>query len=944
MIKFSLLLLLLFALNTANCQTADFSFSSANSVFCSPSTITFTQNSGGAPISFLWDFGNGSFGDQPSQSSSYSSAGTYVVKLIVTYSNLNSVSISKDIIIYPAVTASIAVNRNYICQPGSINFTGSGTGNITNYQWDFADSTPISNVTTNTISHNFANFGSKNISLTTTTDKGCTAVASTNITVKPITITGGVSKPNGCVPAVINFVVNPAIPANSTVTGYTYNYGDGSPFENSLLNTGNHTYPLVGQYFSSVNVVTSEGCTGTFNFTRLYFGTPPTGQIAYALKDSVCGSELVTFVSKATNADRYYWDFGDGTAASTTDTIIQHKYTTVGNKQAYVNAYYNNCTTAAGAGIKIFIKGVIAQYTFANTCVNRDAYLFTDKSSGKTTGNLWNFGDGVQQSDTPTFNHQFANPGKFLTKLVVYDSLSGCSDSITKVLYTASPVITSPDSLVCKYSTVHFDIAGNAPNSNALYTWTVLGNQYAPQSATAIDVAANVLGSYNSSVLIDNGPGYCPYTINLNRQIIVKGPKLDFDITPSVCFKLPVIIKNNSVPFLPADSIVTTYWNYGNGAKNDSIFQPVILNYGAPGNYTVKLVSIDKNSCKDSLFKTVNVFPLPFLKLLSARDTICYGAFDSLIAVHSNSILWSPASNLSCTACDTTVATPPVSTQYYATVTNTFNCSVQDSIFVHVSIPFTATVSPAAFAICQLQSTSVIVLPKGKVITWSPPTGLSNANIYNPVIAPALSTVYTIFLRDSAGCVTNSSTATFNLTIKSLPTVNAGPDAAYGKGAVFSFAPVYSSNVSSYLWTPSDFLTCNNCAFPNGINDHTQQYIVQVTSDSGCVATDSVIISIQCKYANMLMPKAFTPNNDNLNDYFYPISIGIKLINRFIIYDRKGQVVFEARNFVPNNKMLGWDGRFKGAEQAIGSYVYILDAVCDLGEKLFKKDSFLLLR
>lgn len=943
MIKFLFLVLFFFAADSANCQTADFSISSPNNIFCTPSTVTFTQTSSGNPTSFLWDFGNGTFGDQPSQSASYSIAGSYTVKLIAIYSNTNSVSVSKVVVINPAVTASIAVDRNYICQPGSINFTGSGTGNITNYQWNFADSSPISNLATSAISHPFSNFGSKNVTLTTTTDKGCSAVANITINVRPIATTGGVSKPNGCVPATISFGTNTPIPRNSTITSYTWNYGDGSAPTVSLSNSSTHVYPLVGQYFSSVNVVTSEGCTGTFNFTRLYFGTPPTGQIAYVLKDSVCGSETVTFVTTATNADRYYWDFGDGFAVSTTDTLIQHKYATVGNKTIYVNAYYNGCAAAA-AVVKMFIKGVVANYTFKNTCSNKDAYLFTDTSSGVSTGNLWVFGDGIQQSDTPSYRHQFSNPGQFNTKLVVYDSLSGCSDSVSRVIYTASPQVISPDSAVCKYSTVNFDISGNAPNGNAQYTWTVLGNQQAIQSATPIAVTANALGSYSNFVIINSGSGYCLDTIYLNRQIIVRGPKLDFTSPPSVCFKIPVTITNNSTPFLPADSIVTTYWNYGNVVKNDSIYQPPAITYSSPGTYNIKLSAIDINGCKDSLIKPVTVFPLPFLRVVSARDTICYGTFDSLIAVHSNTILWSPSGNLSCTACDTTIATPPTSTLYYATAINTFNCSVQDSTFVQVSIPFTATIDPAVTDICQFQSTAVNVLPKGKVITWSPPAGLSDAGIYNPVIAPAKSTIYTVVLHDSAGCISNSSSASLNLIIKSLPTVNAGPDEAYGKGAVFSFAPTYSNNVSTYLWTPSDFLSCNNCAFPNGINDHTQQYIIKVTSDSGCVASDSVIISIACKYANLLMPKAFTPNNDNLNDYFYPISVGIKLINRFIIYDRKGQVVFEARNFTPNNRNLGWDGRFKGAEQSIGTYVYILEAICDLGEKLFKKDSFLLLR
>lgn len=938
-----LLLLYFFTAKVAICQTADFTFSSSNNVFCSPSTITFTQTATGNPTSFLWDFGNGTFGDQPTQSSGYSAAGTYTVKLNVFYADANTISISKTVTINPAVTASIAVDRNYICQPGNINFTGSGTGNIVNYEWNFADSSAITDIPTNAISHSYANYGAKTVTLKTTTDNGCTAVTSTNILVKPLTITGGVNKPNGCIPATVNFGISTVIPKGSAVTQYTWDYGDGSPAVSNLSSSSSHLYPLVGQYFSSVNVVTSEGCTAAYNFTRLYFGTPPSGQIAYAKQDTVCGSSMVTFVTKATNADRYNWDFGDGFTSSTTDTIIQHKYSTVGSKQIYVTPYYNGCAAVA-AGFKIFIKGVVANYTYSNSCTNKNAYLFKDSSSGTPTGNLWVFEDVFQKADTNSYNHTFPNPGKFNSKLVLYDTLSGCSDSITRIIYTASPYIVSPDSAVCKYGTVHFDISDITSNSNAIYVWTVLGKQYVGQSSTPIAVAANVLGYFSNFVVINNGPGYCLDTVTLKRQILIRGPIVDFNATASVCFKIPVIFTNNTTPFIPSDSIKTSYWNYGNSAKNDSIYQPPAKIYASPGNYKIQLNSIDINGCMDSLIKTVSVFPLPLLKVISARDTICKGNVDSLIAIHSNSILWSPAANLSCTACDTSIATPPVSALYFATATNTFNCSVKDSTFIEVSVPFTTTINPSEIEICQFLNTSVIVLPKGKVVTWSPPVGLSNAGIYNPVISPTKSTVYTVLLHDSVGCVSNSSSATLKVTVKSLPTVNAGPDAVFGRGEVFSFAPVYSNNVRSYLWTPSDLLTCSTCAIPKGVNNRTQEYIIQVTSDSGCIATDSVNISIECKYANLFMPKAFTPNNDNLNDYFYPITIGVKLITRFIIYDRKGQVVFEAKNITPNNKTIGWDGRFKGADQSIGTYVYILEAVCDLGGKLFKKDSFVLLR
>jgi len=110
------------------------------------------------------------------------------------------------------------------------------------------------------------------------------------------------------------------------------------------------------------------------------------------------------------------------------------------------------------------------------------------------------------------------------------------------------------------------------------------------------------------------------------------------------------------------------------------------------------------------------------------------------------------------------------------------------------------------------------------------------------------------------------------------------------------------------------------------------------------VAQDSVTIFVECKDAYLLIPNAFTPNGDNLNDYFYPLTRGIKSIVRFSIYDRMGNLVYEAKNFPPNDKTYGWNGRINGADQSTAVFVYYMEAVCDLGEKLYKRGSVVLIR
>jgi gliding motility-associated-like protein len=167
----------------------------------------------------------------------------------------------------------------------------------------------------------------------------------------------------------------------------------------------------------------------------------------------------------------------------------------------------------------------------------------------------------------------------------------------------------------------------------------------------------------------------------------------------------------------------------------------------------------------------------------------------------------------------------------------------------------------------------------------------------------------------------------------------------YPYNSSYSLSPLYSDNVTSYNWTPSNLLSCSTCPNPNGIASASVPYLITVTSDSGCIAKDSITIFVECKEANLLMPNAFTPNGDNLNDYFYPLARGgIKSIKRFSIYDRFGKLIFEKRDFFPNDKSFGWNGRVNNMDQTTSVFVYYVEALCDLGESIYKKGSVTLIR
>ncbi len=937
MLKFIFILCLALSIKFGNAQSTSFTYTSSGAI-CNPATINFVATASEPPIGYTWNFGNGQISNLATTSTTYVTAGTYTVKLTAVFAN-NVVESTQTITVNPSISNTLNADRDYICTPGNINFTAVSSGSIATYDWNFGDGITLT-TTTASITHSYANFGVFTATVKATDVSGCFANATKVITIQNPPLTGTVTPTSGCIPANTTFTANVTLPIGGSVTSYLWNYNDGTA--NANLST--HTYTAVGSYSPTVTVITNEGCTNTFNYNAIKFGTPPTNHVAFSNKLIYCGSETPIFTATATNANEYTWDFGDGTITTVNTSITTHRYSTLGIKNIIVTPYFNGCA-GAPINLSVTIVGVIANYNYANTCSNKKTFSFTNSSLGNISNSTWTFGDGTSPVNSFNASHTFPTSGAFTTWLVVTDNITGCVDSISKNIYTANPSISNPDVFLCRNSNSTFTVL-NSYNINAasIYSWNVLGLSTSVNLTSTSTFTASNFGNFtNNNVIVNNGSQYCSDTLYLNQFISVRGPNLSFTVPAStVCAPAIVNIVNTSAAYLATDTVKLWSWNYGIAATNDTIYQPAIQNFSAAGIYNIKLIAKDKNGCVDSLIKVVPVYPSPFLRIFPRLDTLCLGQSGTFAAFHSDTLLWSPSAVLSCVTCDTTIANPTASGYIFALAKNIYNCTTRDSAFIIVQTPFNATAIVSPVFICKNDSVQINVAPPNKKITWLPSTNITNASAYNPIVYPTLNTSYVATLTDSANCFT--STTQVNVVVKTLPQVNAGPDLALPYNIGFVLNPTYSSNVSTYNWLPATNLSCNNCATPTVLPLEAQQYIITVKSDSNCVAKDTINIYVECKYANLLMPNAFTPNGDNVNDYFYPITRGIKTISKFVIFNRLGQKVFEGKDFNPNNNKLGWNGRINGEPQTTSTYVYLLSAICHDGQTIEKKGSFLLIK
>jgi gliding motility-associated-like protein len=130
----------------------------------------------------------------------------------------------------------------------------------------------------------------------------------------------------------------------------------------------------------------------------------------------------------------------------------------------------------------------------------------------------------------------------------------------------------------------------------------------------------------------------------------------------------------------------------------------------------------------------------------------------------------------------------------------------------------------------------------------------------------------------------------------------------------------------SYLWQPPVGLNSYNIKNPTFNYNRETEYTVTLTpNDGSCPTVDTILVKIVDNNAlrsSLSVPKAWSPNGDGHNDKLYPLTINMKELKSFRIYNRWGQLVFETKTLGQ-----GWDGTYKGIPQVTDVYTWTVEAI-----------------
>lgn len=765
-----------------------------------------------------------------------------------------------------------------------------------------------------------------------------------NTTTSPATVTYTVTPLSG-VCLGINFTViitvNPGISSNSTINNSTcfganngtiqtnitggIPFTSGSPYLISWVGPNGFTTSsssisnlAPGSY--DLSIADAGGCP----ISKTYSITEPNDIVITTdvKKDITCfnaaNGEIKITISGGTGNYTYVWT-KNGIPYSTTEDLTNLSPGT----------YLVSVTDAKNCGPKTVSFTIIEPPILSLNLVSKTDVMCYGQSTGAINVNVaggtlpysysWSGPNGYTST-----NNNLTNVFTGTYNLIVTDN-SGCSKTLSITLAQPTEIIinatTTP--ITCygdNNASIKIVITGGlAPYS---IVWSNLGSGSFQGNLSSGDYLITVTDALN-----------CTKTLNVN---IPEVPI--FAVNPVVKNISCYGDKNGSINlnFVGGITPITLVWS-------DSKVAGTVRNNLGPGSYTVTIT--DSKPC--TITRTFIILE-PQLAVLSATitnaldcDNANSGAINLIVSGGTPpfSYTWSNG------ATTKDLINIPAG-NYLVTVKDANGCSKQGQYSINRPLPIVTSVTTKTDINCDTKTVkqTFVAQVSGGVppyqLVWSSGTvsglnnELMNTNQNGTVLLKAT---------DAIGCKSNYS---FNVKLQSLgtPTFNSSSFANSNYGTYSINDPIQFTNTATgdFMSMRWDFGDGSVSTELNPVHTfiNPKEYVVTQTVmyPFGCIYVHKITFNVKKGYV-LVVPNAFTPNNDILNDSFRPVTKALKKV-RLDIYDTLGSMIYSEIGDV----LRGWDGTIKGVKAENGNYYCKVSAETFYGTIVNENHPFVLIK
>lgn len=822
--------------------------------------------------SWKWKFTTADSALTKNASYTFQNAGNFKVSLFI--GTAKGCLVQKDTLVAVSSKPKADFTSGNLCFRHNTLFTDASTisiGTITKYYWNFGDGgvDSIKNPT-----HLYNVFDSFSVQHIVASNSGCKDTITKKVKMDDTVKLSYTTAPQQlCVGTVVTFT-NTSTGGNTT--GFRWIINNAAPVANLTSTTATFNSP--GTY--PVLLISTNRCGNDTLRSSVTISSNPTVNLGPDVQ--VCNKSTKT-ISVVGTFDSIRWNTNETTSAINID----------GRKTPIIVTVYKG-TCAGKDTINASVQTITPNFTNNYLCFNKPV-TFNNTStvnSGTLTTFDWNYGDGNTDLNIKNPTHTYTAFNNYPVQLIATSDI-GCKDTLRRTILmdTVQHVdFTTAETVSCQRKQVQFvDLTTGGVNNQNI--WNIESAVLNTKNAIHTFLGT---GTYPVKLTVTNR---C-YKDSLTKSITIRPrPNLDLGRDTTLCKSQTTVLTVNKSLY---DSI---RWINGSTASNvtvDGTINPYKIN-----------VYLDGCGAEDTINIIAQKFTLGFNNTFICLRTPV--VFNNTSTINSGTITnynWNFGDGTTSTSKDPShsyFVFGPKNIELigksgagcFDTLNTTLN--MDDTVLLKVNpIPSDDCIhSTAQYA---NESTGGF----NTTYSWT----LNGASSKTDSVASYTfnnAGQQSIKLTSDNRCGQDS--AVFKFTVKPLPTVSLDDNIVMCPDEIRTIEA--TGDFDSVFWSTGS--TTN----PTDIDGNISP-VIFTGYKTGCKTFDSIQVTLNC---DVFSPNGFSPNNDNLNDYFNLIPKNILTYN-LRVYDRWGELIFETSDF---NK--GWDGTYKGQPCLVDSYVYYASGI-----------------
>ncbi|MDI1234546.1 MAG: PKD domain-containing protein [bacterium] len=932
-------------------------FNYNNSIFNNTSKIHSGSISG-----YLWNFGDSTTSTTTNITSKHYNLTDSIVVSLLAISDKGCRDSSKAaLVIYPKTAIGFAIDKDTQCfEWNQFNFTNSsviGKGLLTNFDWNFGDgSTATSKDVKN---KKYSQYGRYNVMLITTSDKNCIDTLLKEIVVNASPVAAfTIDKSKQCFKNnIFNFNSTSSI-NNGNIVKNNWTLGNGQALVNNAIN--NYQYLTEDTFNVQLISLSDKGCSDTINKVVITFAQPNAKFVIP--NDSQCWQKNYFNIQNSTTikygAMTHQWDFGDGT----TDLA----YTPLTKKYANNSAIYwvkytvvsdQGCIDSSKHRI-VLLERPISDFKINDSvqCFKNHLFSFfntTTFSAMNTLTYFWDYGNGNNSIGKNAQTATYSAAQYYDVRLISYSTLTNCYDTIFRKVLPAPHAVPdfsiNLDSQCLRFNQFDFVNKSVISFGQMNYNWSFGDNTGSFQK----DVSKHYLSGASYDIKLVVTSNYLCKDSVVYPIVLVPHPKANFRINDST-----QCLNNHTFDFANTTSInygkYTSMWLFDDTTNGIGIdYLDKKFKYG--NTHQILLAVNSDYNCTDTFRQFVYLeIPKTTSILTSENDSQClkgnqfsFNSQTSNPKVSLQAWQWNfDDGNTSNNAMPTynfkKEGFHKVSVQTVSAIGCLDTAEINTWIMPHPQSLFD-TMSACYPEPFLFNENSAITA--GKIVSYKWAFGDGDSSmLQTPIHYYKVPGLYKVRLitHSEFGCA-DTLLKLNGARFKNKPISNFEflrlPSTKF-EISTLQFKNLSSSDVQLNWW---NFGNGNSSSEKNpeaDFNDTNSRLVTLIVSNSeNCNDTFSMFTGTLISDFYFYLPTSFSPDANEINDFYKPISSTFVRFYNMEIYNRWGEIVFQTADISK-----GWDGTYKGIECEQDVYLCKVYVIPLNGKKQFHKASLTLLR